>query len=127
MTCFFISSGETIWFERFLQVFKLWISYTKYWYYAKYRYLSLKNLSPLCTDESLGCVSEVIIHELPWPKETHIKISSPFNCPLLRSLILLRNKNLISPAEIHQLFFQLLRCQVMHFYKNIFKKIIKCH
>jgi hypothetical protein len=29
-----------------------------------------------------------------------------------RALILLRNKNLIAPAEIHQLFFQLLRCQV---------------
>lgn len=30
---------------------------------------------------------------------------------LCRALILLRNKNLIAPAEIHQLFFQLLRCQ----------------
>ena len=34
---------------------------------------------------------------------------------LVKALVLLRNKNLLSPTDLHILFFQLLRCQVGSF------------
>jgi len=61
-----------------------------------------------CYQEDLKEFPETLVEAL----RKHSTVIDPdMRLSFCRSLILLRNKNLISPAEIHQLFFQLLRCQ----------------
>jgi len=61
-----------------------------------------------CYQEELKEFPETLVEAL----RKHSTVIDPdMRLSFCRSLILLRNKNLISPAEIHQLFFQLLRCQ----------------
>jgi len=61
-----------------------------------------------CYEEDLKEFPETIVEAL----RKHSTVIDPdMRLSFCRALILLRNKNLISPAEIHQLFFQLLRCQ----------------
>eukprot|EP00088_Acartia_fossae_P013665 TRINITY_DN1721_c0_g1_i4.p1 TRINITY_DN1721_c0_g1~~TRINITY_DN1721_c0_g1_i4.p1 ORF type:complete len:736 (-),score=222.23 TRINITY_DN1721_c0_g1_i4:131-2293(-) len=61
-----------------------------------------------CYSEELKEFPETIVDAL---KKHSTVIDADMRLSFCRALILLRNKNLISPAEIHQLFFQLLRCQ----------------
>jgi len=61
-----------------------------------------------CYQEELKEFPETLVETL----RKHSTVIDPdMRLSFCRSLIMLRNKNLISPAEIHQLFFQLLRCQ----------------
>merc|ERR1712142_441945 len=56
----------------------------------------------------MGEFPETIVEAL----RKHSTVIDPdMRLSICRALILLRNKALIAPAEIHQLFFQLLRCQ----------------
>jgi len=61
-----------------------------------------------CYQEEMKEFPEQLVAAL---KKHSTVIDSDMRLSFCRSLILLRNKNLISPAEIHHLFFQLLRCQ----------------
>jgi len=61
-----------------------------------------------CYQDELKEFPETLVEAL---RKHSTVIDADMRLSFCRSLILLRNKNLISPAEIHQLFFQLLRCQ----------------
>jgi len=61
-----------------------------------------------CYKEDLKEFPETIVENL---KKHSTVIDPDMRLSFCRALILLRGKNLISPAEVHQLFFQLLKCQ----------------
>jgi protein SDA1 len=62
----------------------------------------------MCYKEDLKEFPQTLVENLT----KHSTVIDPdMRLSFCRALILLRNKNLIAPAEVHQLFFQLLKCQ----------------